>query len=85
MFLVFHKKNMNSINIEKNLVGQPIFKQLLDFIPRNKVDLLVRKHNSNRYYKTFDSWTQLVTMLFGAFSRCDSMGVICDAMQKLVG
>ena len=76
---------MSSKNTEKNLVGQPIFKQLLDFIPRNKFDLLVRQHNSDRYYKTFDSWTQLVTMLFGAFSRCDSMGEICDAMKGLSG
>lgn len=76
---------MSSKNTEKNLVGQPIFKQLLDFIPRDKFDLLVHKHQSDRYYKTFDSWTQLVTMLFGAFSRCDSMGEICDGMRGLGG
>lgn len=76
---------MSSKNTEKNLVGQPIFKQLLEFIPRNKFDLLVHKHQSDKYYKTFDSWTQLVTMLFGAFSRCDSMGEICDGMRGLAG
>ena len=76
---------MSNKNIEKNLVGQPIFKQILDFIPRNKFDMLVRKHQSNRYYKTFGSWTQLTTMLFGIFSRCDSMGEICDGMQGLAG
>ena len=76
---------MSSKNKEKNLVGQPIFKQMLGFIPRNKFDFLVRKHNSDRYYKTFDSWTQLVTMLFGAFSRCDSMAEICGGMQGLGG
>lgn len=76
---------MSSKNSEKNLVGQPIFKQLLDFIPRNKFDFLVRKHQCDRYYKSYDSWTQLVTMLFGAFSRCDSMGEICGAMQGLGG
>lgn len=69
----------------KKLVGQPIFKQILDFIPRNKFDLLVCKHKSDHYYKTFDSWTQLTTMLFGIFSRCDSMGEICDGMQGLAG
>jgi len=71
--------------MEKKLVGQPIFKQMLEFIPRNKFDLLMKKHKSDRYYKTFDSWTQLVTMLFGAFSRCDSMAEICDGMQGLDG
>lgn len=69
----------------KNFVGQPIFKQLVDFIPRNKFDHLVYKHCCDRYYKTFDSWTQLLTMLFGTLSRCDSMGEICDGMKGLAG
>ncbi|QQS27799.1 MAG: IS4 family transposase [Sphingobacteriales bacterium] len=70
---------------DKHLVGQPIFKQLLEFVPRNKFDLLVNKYQSDHYYKTYDSWTQLVTMLFGILSRCDSMGEICDGMQGLTG
>ena len=69
----------------KHLVGQPIFKQILDLIPKNKFDRMVQAHKSNRYYKTFDSWTHLMTMLFGVFSRCDSMGEICDGMQALAG
>jgi len=69
----------------KNLVGQPIFKQLINFLPKEKFDVLVRKHGSDKYYKTFSSWKQLVTMLFGIFSRCDSMGEICDAMLSLQG
>lgn len=76
---------MSNENKQKYLVGQPIFKQLVDFIPRNKFDLLVNKHQSDRYYKTFDSWTQLLTMLFGIYSRCDSMGEICDGMRGLSG
>jgi hypothetical protein len=76
---------MSSKNTEKNLVGQPIFKQLLNFIPRDKFDMLTIKHQTDRYYKTFDSWTHLVTMLFGTLSRCDSMGEICDGMQALTG
>lgn len=69
----------------KNLVGQPIFKQISGFVPRNKFDALVHEHRSNRYYKTFDSWTHFITMLFGVLSRCDSMGEICDGMQGLAG
>ena len=72
-------------DIEKNLVGQPIYKQLLDFLPRDKFDLLVNKHKSDRYYKTFSSWDELVTLLFGIFSRCDSMSEVCDGMQTLQG
>ncbi len=76
---------MSSKNIKNQLVGQPIFKQIIDFIPRDKFDLLVRKHKSDRYYKKFDSWTHLLTMLFGIMSRCDSMGEVCDGMSGLTG
>lgn len=76
---------MSNKNSEKKLVGQPIFKQLVDFIPRNKFDSLVLKHNTDRYYKRFGSWDQLLTLLFGAFSRCDSMGEICDGMMSMQG
>src|SRR5690606_41130872 len=85
IFWFCRTKNMSSKTIEKHLVGQPVFKQILDLIPRNKFDLLVSSHKSDRYYKTFDSWTQLMTMLFGILSRCDSMGEICDGMQALAG
>jgi len=70
---------------EKKLVGQPIFKQLVDFLPKNKFDLLVQKHGSDKYYKTFSSWKHLVSLLFGILSRCDSMGEICDGMLALQG
>lgn len=76
---------MSSKDIEKKFVGQPIFKQLIDFIPKNKFDLLAKKHQTDRYYKAFPAWTQLVTILFGVFSRCDSMGEICDGMLAMQG
>ena len=70
---------------KKNLVGQPIFRQIIKLIPRDKFNELVIKCKSDRYYKTFFSWEQLVTMLFGIFSRCDSMGEVCDGMRALAG
>jgi hypothetical protein len=70
---------------KKKLVGQPIFKQLIDFLPKEKFDLLVNNYQSDKYYKSFSSWKQLVTMLFGIFSRCDSMGEVCDGMKTLQG
>jgi hypothetical protein len=70
---------------KKNLVGQPLFKQIIKIIPRDKFDLLVRKNKSDKYYKSFCSWDELITMLFGIFSRCDSMGEVCDGMRALGG
>ena len=72
-------------DISKNLVGQPIFKQIINLLPRNKFDCLVLEKGSDKYYKTFTSWDQLVTLLFGILSRCDSMGEVCNAMVGLQG
>jgi len=69
----------------KHLVGQPIFKQLINLLPKAQFDLLVRQSRSDRYYKSFYSWDQLIVMLFGIFSRCDSMGEVCDGMRVLGG
>ncbi len=69
----------------KNLVGQPVFKQVMKILPREQFDILVRQCDSDRYYKTFFSWEQLIVMLFGIFSRCDSMGEVCDGMRALAG
>ena len=72
-------------DITKNLVGQPIFKQIIKMLPREQFDLLVKQCGSDRYYKTLFSWDQLIIMLFGIFSRCDSMGEVCDGMRALSG
>ncbi len=82
--LVFAQtKNMNCK--DKHLIGQPILKQLINFIPKNKFNLLAREYDANKYYKSFSSWTQLVSMLFGVLSRCDSSGEVCDGMRALEG
>ncbi|MBU8893101.1 MAG: IS4 family transposase [Bacteroidales bacterium] len=74
-----------SKNKEIKFVGQPIFKQILDLINVVNIGAIVKAHNSDRYYKAFKTRTQLVTLLFGVFSRCDSMGEICEGMRALGG
>jgi hypothetical protein len=37
----------------KNLVGQPIFKQIINIIPKEKFEELVLKSGGDKYYKTF--------------------------------
>lgn len=70
-------------NKTKNIVGQPISKQIIKMLPRQQFDLLVKQCGSDRYYKTLFSWEQLTIMIFGIFSRCDSMGEVCDGMRAL--
>lgn len=76
---------MSNKDNDKHLVGQPVFRQLLNLIPSNLLERVTRKHKSDRYYKTFDTRIQLITMLFGIFSRCDSMGEVCDNLRALGG
>ena len=69
----------------KNLASQPVFKQVMKILPREQFDIVVRQCGSDCCYKSFFSWDQLVVMLFGIFSRCDSMGEVCDGMRALGG
>ncbi len=74
-----------SKNSEIKFVGQPIFKQIIDLLKVVDIPSLVKQHNSDRYYKAFKTKTHIITMLFGIFSRCDSMTEICEGMRALGG
>jgi len=72
-------------NTEIKLIGQPIFKQIVDLIEGINLTGLIKKHNSDHYYKAFKSRTHLITKLFGIFSRCDSMTEICEGLRAMGG
>lgn len=50
--------------------GQPIFNQVLNFIPRSLVSEVARELNGDHYYKTFKTYEHLVTMLYAVFNQC---------------
>jgi len=70
---------------EIKFVGQPILKQILRLIDTVNIQGLINKHQSDRYYKAFKTRAQIVTMLFGILSRCDSMTEICEGLRALRG
>jgi len=72
-------------NKEIKFVGQPIFKQIINLIDAISINSLVKKHNADYYYKAFKAKTQLITVLFGILSRCDSMTEICEGLRALGG
>lgn len=72
-------------NTEIKLVGQPIFKQAINLIDAISLNRLVKKHNADHYYKAYRAKTQLITMLFGILSRCDSMTEICEGLRAMGG
>ena len=50
--------------------GQPIFNQVLNFIPRSLVSEVARELGGDHYYKTFKTYEHLVTMLYAVFNQC---------------
>ncbi|MDR0418820.1 MAG: DUF4372 domain-containing protein [Prevotellaceae bacterium] len=43
--------------------------------PHDELARFVKKNGSDKYYKSFSSWDELVSPLFGIFSCCDLKGM----------
>lgn len=56
-----------------HFIGQPSYKQLLNFIDRAEIAKIVHKDGYDRYVKRFDSYTHLVTLLYAVLQRYDSL------------
>jgi hypothetical protein len=65
--------------------GQPIFSQLLSFIPNYIVERLARKYDADRYCKKFDTRHHLVTMLFAVINQCTSIREVVTGLQVAGG
>lgn len=50
-----------------------VLNEMLNLLPRHQFETLVRKHGSDRYAKRFNSWHQLVTMLYAQSSGKQSL------------
>ena len=53
--------------------GKYIFAQLTDFLPRRQFDSIVEKYSGNKYVKSFTCWNQMLCMVFGQLTACESM------------
>jgi hypothetical protein len=60
--------------------GQPVYGQLIKSLDRDKIIEMSRKNNGERYVKSFDGYTHLLTMLFAVIMRFDSLREIEAAM-----
>ncbi len=60
--------------------GQPIFSQLLKFIPRQVISRIAIDFQSDRYCKRFSTYDHLVCMLYGVFNHCTSLREISTGM-----
>jgi hypothetical protein len=58
---------------------------MLSVISRDTFTRLVRKHGSDYGSKGFDSWTQMVSMLFCQLAQAKSLREICKGLRACVG
>jgi hypothetical protein len=49
--------------------GKFVFSQLIDFLPKEKFDWLVRKYQGNKYVKKFTCWNHLLVMIFAQLTQ----------------
>jgi len=73
------------MNKSRNFSGQPIIKQVLNFILPNDVYRTARKHNSDRYTKKFTTYEHLATMIFTVISGCSSLREVSSIMLACEG
>ena len=62
-----------------HFIGQPLLRQIINFLDKDKVLRLSRKHSGERYVKRFDGWQHLVVMLYAVIMRFDSLREIAIA------
>ena len=60
--------------------GQPIFAQLLKFIPKDSIARIAHDSKADHYSKRFNTYEHLVTMLYSIFNNCNSLREITTGM-----
>ena len=67
-----------------NFFGQPIYGQLIKSLDLEKIIEKSRKHGGEKYVKSFDGYTHLLTMLYAVIQRFDSLREIETSMTAEV-
>ncbi len=73
------------MNKSSFFTGQPIFSQLIKFIPRPIIHKAAIQHRSDRYCKKFDTYHHLLTMLYTCFQNCTSLREVVTGLQASEG
>lgn len=67
-----------------NFFGQPIYGQLIKSLDREKIVKMSRRHGGEKYVKSFDGYTHLLTMPYAVIQRFDSLREIETSMTAEV-
>ncbi len=64
----------------KFFTGQPIFSQLLSFLPKHAVDQIARESQSDRYCRHFTTYGHLVSLLYAVLNNCSSLREVTSGL-----
>lgn len=73
------------MNKSRFFSGQPIFTQLLQYLPKSEVRRLAREKGSDRYYKKFTTHSHLIAMLYACYEHCTSLREVVTGMHACEG
>ena len=62
-----------------------LFSQIISKLDRLKFNKIVATHQSDKHQKGYNSWTQLVSMLFCQFARSQSVRDISNGLRSATG
>lgn len=66
-------------------VNISLFAQIVKQLDRNSFNSIVRKNDTDKFTKGFDSWTHLVSMLFCHFAKSCSVRDISNGLRSATG
>lgn len=62
-----------------------LFAQIVTHLDRQKFKKIVSRYQSDKHAKGYDSWTQLISMLFCHFGKCQSLRDISNGLRCATG
>ena len=61
--------------------GQPVYGQVTKLLDKSKILKFSVEKGGERYVKSFDCWSHLLTMLYGVIQRFDSLREIETSLK----
>ena len=62
-----------------------LFSQVIGKMPKENIRKIIRTAQTDKYCKGYDTWSQLISMIFCQFSCCDSVRDISNGLKSATG
>lgn len=62
-----------------------LFAQTIAQLPRQSIRKIIRNAGTDKHSKGYDTWNQLISMVFCQFSNCDSVRDISNGLKSATG